>query len=78
MSSLRHSSIFALTGKSKKSKQTEEADVFGSDGFDDLSDLTGEDLLSEIDSMDPMEREYFMEELSIRSDFWDESEVTYE
>ncbi len=33
-----------------------------------------------IDSMDPMEREYFMEELTIRSEFWDEygSEVSYE
>ncbi len=70
--------IFNLTGKSKRIKQTEEADVFGSDGFDNLSDLTGEALLSEVDSMDPMEREYFIEELSIRSDFWDESEVLYE
>ena len=78
LANVTEDNIFALTGKSKKSKQTEEADVFGSDGFDDLSDLTGEDLLSEIDSMDPMEREYFMEELSIRSDFWDESEVLYE
>ena len=78
LANVTEDNIFALTGKSKKSKQTEEADVFGSDSFDDLSDLTGEDLLSEIDSMDPMEREYFMEELSIRSDFWDESEVLYE
>jgi proteasome lid subunit RPN8/RPN11 len=78
LANVTEDNIFALTGKSKKSKLTEEADVFGSDGFDDLSDLAGEDLLSEIDSMDPMEREYFMEELSIRSDFWDESEVSYE
>ncbi len=72
--------IFSLTGKSKRSKQTEEADVFGNTGFDHLSDLAGEDLLSEIDSMAPMEREYFLEELSIRSDFWDEceSEVLHE
>jgi hypothetical protein len=29
--------------------------------------------------MDPMEREIFMEELSVRSDFWDEeTEVFYE
>jgi proteasome lid subunit RPN8/RPN11 len=72
--------IISLSGRSKKSRQTEEADVFGSDGFDDLSDLTGEDLLSEIGSMDPIEREYFMEELSIKSDFWNEqeSEVLYE
>ena len=72
--------IVSLSGRSKKNRLTEEADVFGSDGFDSLSDLSGEDVLSEIDSMDPMEREYFMEELSIRSEFWneDESEVLYE
>ena len=72
--------IFTLTDKSKKSKQADEVDVFGSDGFEDFSSLADHDLLSEIDSMDPMERQNFMEELSIRSDFWDEneSEVLYE
>lgn len=80
LANVTEDTIFSLAGKSKKSKtvEAEEIGVFGSTGFDDLSDLTGEDLLSEIDSMDPMEREYFMEELSIRSDFWDESEVLYE
>jgi len=70
--------IFSLTSTSKKSKQTEEADVFGSDGFESLGSLADQDLLSEIDSMDPIERQYLMEELAIRSDFWDESEVLYE
>lgn len=80
LANVTEDTFFSLTGKTKKSKtvEVEEIGVFGSNGFDDLSDLTGEDLLSEIDSMDPMEREYFMEELSIRSDFWDESEVLYE
>jgi proteasome lid subunit RPN8/RPN11 len=70
--------IMTLSGKADKHQK--DVDVFGSDGFDSLSDLSGEDLLSELDSMDPMEREYFMEELSIRSDFWNEyeSEVIYE
>lgn len=70
--------IVTLSGK--PGKHQKNVDVFGSDGFDGLSNLSGEDLLSELDSMDPMEREYFMEELSIRSDFWDEyeSEVFYE
>jgi len=76
MANVTEDKIFSLTGKSKKSKmaQPEEIGVFGSTGFENLNDLTGEDLLSEIDSMDPMERECFMGELAIRSDFWDEYE----
>ena len=57
------------TSKMNTSIQVE--DIFGSN----LGDLN---LLDEIDSMDPTERQYFMEELAIRSDFWDESEVLYE
>lgn len=76
LSNVAEDNIFTLTGKSKKSKQPE--DVFGSDGLENFGSLADHDLLSEIDSMDPMERQYFMEELSIRSDFWDESEVLYE
>ena len=72
--------VFSLTDRSKKNKgkQENEADVFGSDGSEVLFDYTDDDLLSEIDSMDPMERQYFMEELAVRSDFWNESEVIYE
>ena len=72
--------IFTLSRKSKKRKQADEEDVFGSDGFEDFGNPADCDLLSEIDCMDPMERDYLMEELSIRSDFWDEneSEVLYE
>lgn len=44
----------------------------------DFSILTGDDLLEEIEKMAPIEREIFMDELAIRSDFWDqESEVLY-
>lgn len=69
-----------LLYSSNKKRRSREADVFGSDEPDEFELFTGDDLLSEIDSMDPMEREYFMEELSIRSDFWDEDEsgVDYE
>ena len=72
--------IFTLACNSKRSKQAEEVDVFGSDGFEDFGRFSGQDLLSEIDSMEPIQRQYFMDELSIRSDFWDEneSEVLYE
>jgi proteasome lid subunit RPN8/RPN11 len=71
---------FSLTGKSKNAtgKQQNEVDIFGGNGFEETSVFTNQDLLSEIDSMEPMEREMFMEELSVRSDFWDESEVIYE
>ena len=71
---------FSLVSKSKKNskEQEDETEVFGSNGFEETSLFTGQELLGEIDSMEPMEREMFMEELSIRSDFWDKSEVIYE
>lgn len=66
----------------KKSK-----DIIGSqDEFDSFFDydtsgfsrLTSDDLLCEIDQMHPTERQAFMDELAVRSDFWDEeSEVFY-
>jgi len=71
---------FSLTGKSRSTtgKQEDEMDIFGGNAFEETSVFTNQDLLGEIDSMEPMEREMFMEELSVRSDFWDESEVIYE
>ncbi len=71
---------FSLTGKSRKDsgKQENETDIFGGNGFEETSVFTSQDMLGEIDSMEPVEREIFMEELAIRSDFWDESEVIYE
>jgi len=70
---------FSLTGRSKKNskKQEDDLEIFGNNGFEETSILTSQELLSEIDSMGPEEREIFMEELAIRSDFWDESEVVY-
>jgi len=69
---------FSLAGRSKKDfkKQEDELEIFGNDGFEETPVFSSQDLLGEIDSMEPMEREMFMEELSVRSDFWDEeSEV---
>jgi proteasome lid subunit RPN8/RPN11 len=65
---------FSLTDKSKNvsGKQVEAVEVFGSDGFEETSFFSGQDLITEIDLMEPMERELFMEELAVRSDFWDE------
>jgi proteasome lid subunit RPN8/RPN11 len=40
--------------------------------------LTSDDLIAELDKMDPIERQLFMDELAVRNDFWnDESEVLY-
>ncbi len=73
--------VFKLTDKSKQTsdKPQQEIGVFGSEDFGGVSQYSNQDLLSEIDQMDPMEREIFMEELSVKSDFWDEeTEVFYE
>ena len=82
MANVVEDNIIRLTGRSKisNSKQEDQVEIFGSDGSEKLLEYADYDLLSEIDSMDPMERQYFMEELAIRSDFWNEyeSEVLYE
>ena len=58
---------------------TTEKSIFGSDNFGRDPLFSSEDLLSEIDQMDPTERDIFMDELAVRSDFWDEeTEVFYE
>jgi len=73
--------VFKLTDKSKQTSDSpqQEIGVFGSEDFAGVSQYSNQDLLAEIDQMDPMEREIFMEELSVKSDFWDEeTEVFYE
>jgi len=72
--------IFKQTDKSKKSddKKQQEFEPFGGENFNEVPLFSSDDLLSEIDQMDPLERQFFMDELSVRSDFWDEeSEVFY-
>lgn len=46
----------------------------------DLPPLDSRDILDEIDLMEPVEREFFMNELAIRSEFWNEyeNEVYYD
>ena len=59
-------------------KPKQETDLLGSKNLGSDSQFSSEDLLSEIDRMEPIEREMFMEELAIKSDFWDEeSEAFY-
>ena len=72
--------IFKQTDKLKQpaANQQKEVELFGNENFSKVPLFSSEDLLSEIDRMEPTEREMFMEELAIKSDFWDEeSEVFY-
>jgi proteasome lid subunit RPN8/RPN11 len=40
--------------------------------------LSSDDLIAEVDRMDPIERQLFIDELAVRTEFWnDESEVLY-
>ena len=72
--------IFKQTDKSKQSAgdQKKEFEPFGGDSFSRIPLVSSDDLLSELDQMEPMERQFFMDELAVRSDFWDEeTEVFY-
>jgi proteasome lid subunit RPN8/RPN11 len=64
--------------KAASDKRQKEA-IAISDTFGGESEPSCYDLLNKIDELDSMERDMFLDELSIRSDFWDEeSEVYYE
>jgi proteasome lid subunit RPN8/RPN11 len=72
--------IFKQTDKSKQpaSDKQKEFEPFGGENFSKVPLFSSDDLLSEIDRMKPFEREIFMDELAVRSDFWDEEgEVFY-
>jgi proteasome lid subunit RPN8/RPN11 len=71
--------IFKQIDKSKSANdKKDESRLFDDDVHDKTLVFSSEDLLSEIDQMDPLERQFFMDELAVRSDFWDEeSEVFY-
>jgi hypothetical protein len=67
--------LFSDRSAPKEAKST-EADIFGGQELFQQPILAPDDLLEEIDSMDPLEREFFMQELAIRSQYWNlESEV---
>ena len=80
LANVTEDTAFSITGKSKKSKtaEAEEIGVFGSTDFDTMSVSCSDDLIEELELMHPSERQAFMDELAVRSDFWDESEVIYE
>jgi len=60
--------------KEAKAKEKEPTDIFGGTETYEMSGVSSEELLEEIDMMEPMERQMFMDELAIRSDFWNEYE----
>jgi len=72
--------ILSLKGISTQPSDSEkqEADIFGSEDFGGASGYSNQELLAEIEQMDPMDRDIFMEELAVESDFWNESEVLHE
>ena len=72
--------ILALPDKSKKSKlaKEEEIGVFGNTELAEMPASSPEDILEELEQMHPADRQEFMNELAIRSDFWDETEVFYD
>ncbi len=55
-------------------KPKEQVEIFGDTTPIQTSLMTSEDLLSEIEQMDPDERQVLMDQLAIRSDFWEEYE----
>jgi len=58
----------------KEPPAKEKTAPFGSRDSYPLPDMSPEELLDEIDQMDPLERQAFMNELAIQSDFWEEYE----
>lgn len=66
--------IIVTPFKEPPAKPKEQPDIFGGTESTQASGITSEDLLTEIDLMDPMERQALMDELLIRSNFWDEYE----
>ena len=71
--------FFSFTDKEKKAKvqQENEPEIFGGTDEFQAGLFSGEDLMEELEMMHPAERQAFVDELSVRSEFWDESEVLY-
>lgn len=80
--SVAEEKFFNRADKSKlpECAQQKEFVPFGAENVSIAPSLSGYDLLSEVEQLDPLEREIFMEELAVRSDFWAEYEgrVRYE
>ena len=66
--------IFKQTDKPEQAASQKQpcGDLLDEKRLGNIQQLSSDDLLSGIDQMDPMEREMFMDELAVRSDFWNE------
>ena len=66
--------VFSFSGKAKEAKtqQESEADIFGGTDEFQTGMFSSEDLMEEFEMMHPSERQAFMDELAVKSDFWDE------
>lgn len=60
---------------SEPSRQLPEFEAFGHDQTHELSLLSPNDLMEQLEHMHPGERQQFMEELAVSSEFWDEDEM---
>ena len=62
----------------KTDKERKEAAAVINNNFGAESDCTALYALKHLDNLDPMERETFMDEFAVHSDFWDEeNEVSH-
>lgn len=66
--------VFIPPAKEPSVKPKDQVDIFGGTESAPASGFTSEDLLTEIDLMDPIERQALMDELAIRNNFRDEYE----
>lgn len=67
-----------VNGKRKKAKEVKEIDIFGGNEQFNDSFFDSDDMIDQLELMDPQDREMFMDDLAVRSEFWDESGVVYE
>ncbi len=78
---IEDTTIFNLAPKPKRSSKTQQkSDLFGYDGFDSF-DRGPQDLLEELEEMPSSERQIFLDELSERTQYWDQfenEEIFYE
>ena len=63
-----------FSGTSKATQQS-DFEAFGYDETQDMSLLSSDELMEHLERMHPNEREQFMEELAVSSEFWDEQEM---
>jgi hypothetical protein len=75
ISNIFEEKILPIIPVKAKSPKAVSEDIFGCDGSENITAAFDcYKVLDELEAMEPMEREMFMQELAIRSEFWDEYE----